>query len=74
MNKPVRYLLECLIYIVMLSICLPYAVTAYVYDLYDIMYMNIAGTLIMAVMILVNLYCFVKSLIQRYRKRGERFK
>jgi len=72
MNKPISYLIECLIYIVLLCICLPYAIISYKNHLYDVMYMNIAGVIIMATMIFVNLCCYVKSLINRNKKRGDR--
>lgn len=72
MNKPIRYILECLIYIVLLAVCLPYAIISFELSDFRLMFANAGASLIMAVMVVWNIVEFVKALINQ--RKGRRYK
>lgn len=71
MDKPSRYLFDSVIFVITFLICAPMAVVAYQRELYGVMYGNAMGSLLSILLFLVNICCFVKSLVVQRRKRGE---
>lgn len=71
MNKTNGHLVETIIYFVLFFVCFPLAVVSCEYHLYEIMYMNVAGSLLSGGMGLNSLICFIKEAVSNVKKSGE---
>ena len=72
--KPLAYLIESVIYITLIVICLPYAYISYGLGNLELAYANTGAVLFMLVMYIIATVDFVKSLKEKPKRKGSRFK
>lgn len=72
MNKPVRYVIESLIYLTLLSVTVAYTVVSFSLDNQTFLFANAGASLVSAVMFVINIVELIKSFI--LKKRGRRYK
>ena len=72
--KPLAYLIESVIYITLIVICLPYAYISYGLENLELAYANTGAVLFMLVMYIIATVDFVKSLKEKTKRKGSRFK
>ena len=72
--KPFKFVFEMFIYIMLLAICGPYAVMLYKLGYYGLSYVNAGASLLIVVIATDSIVSFIKSLKEKSKGKGRRFK